>query len=342
MRTITAGILTIALLGGSVHAETATSADVVLKMFEDRHLTAIQRTRPQAIEKLPLKERNEIALAAAKSLSIKEHIGVIGTNRIHKYFTTPPSEDSAGKAECRRQWGINMAAAGMLRHLCEKRLVNDPALLPHLIDALDHPDKSFVAQRCFYALQYLTRRTSGQIYWARLIKNPKKHAEIRKWWLDWLQENKDKHPVFDKKLEEEARAEVLGLAGLIEKQLKPKFRELAMFKVPQALPLRWQQPLFHMDYNPGGWALAIDTFEGVDRSMLPWIWIQCRFGSFDDIDTWQRKQRRRIPKGIEDEVTTCYTAGIEGSDIVVEVLAASKNKELIAKLQSVLRKDGEK
>ena len=337
MRIVIVSILATALIINCAHADETISGSDVVNMFEKRDLKAIQRTRPQSLEKLSLTERNQAALAAAKSLSIKEYIGAIGTNSINKHFTKPPAQDSPEEAECRTQLGINWSAASLLQHLAEKRMIDDPKILPYLITALDHPDKNWVGQKCFYALKSLTRQTSGGIYWARLVENQEKHAEISKWWNNWWDRIKDKHPVFDKDLEERARAEVLRLSGLIEKELKPKFPELSLFQSPPTLPLRWQRPLFYIEYNPGNWSLAIDSFRGMDRKRLPWILISCRFDSQGQKDTWEQEERLQPPKALQKNVTRCYVGSIAGTDLSVEVMAASENGTLITQIQSVLK-----
>jgi len=339
MKTLVISLIASILLIKCSTAEEKHSKNVNLKAWSDRDLKAIQNISLHAIMGLTLAERNEVALAAAKSLSIKEYIGVIGKNSIFKHFTKPPAQDSPEEAECRRQLGINMSAAELLRHLSEMKMIDDPAVLPYLIDALDHPARSFVGQRCFYALTYLTRQRTGDIYWARLVDDPEKHAAIRKWWIDWFDKNKESHPIFDRNLEEKARSEVLRLSGIIEKELKPNFQELALFQSPPTLPLRWQRPLFYIEYNPGNWSLAIDTFKGIDRKRLPWILITCRFDSQGQMDTWEQEERVQPPENLKKNITRCYFGRIAGSSLLIEVLAASPDESMIKQIQAVLKID---
>jgi len=337
MKTIVASFLVTALLVNCANAEEVVNSNAIVKTFEARNLSGIQGIRPQVIEKFSSGERNAIALAAAKSLSITEYIGAIGTNSIYKHFTKPPAQDSPEEAECRKQLGINWSAASLLQHLAEKRMIDDAKVLPYLIDALDHPDRNGVGQRCFYALKSLTRQTSGEIYWARLVEDQQIHTEITKWWRDWWGKNKDKHPVFDLEMEGRARDEVLRLSGLIEKQIKPQFAELALFQSPPTLPLRWQKPLFYIEYKPGNWSLAIDSFKGLDRKAFPWILISCRFQSQGLADTWAQEEKLQPPENLRDSVTHCYVQNIAGSDLLIEVFAASKSSALITQMQLLLK-----
>ncbi len=134
-------LLCIPAFGQYSHEGISLKAD--MEMFEEHDLRTVQNISPQVIEKLPLEERNKVALVVARSLSIKKYIGVIGKNGIRKYFT-PSGQNLPKAAEIRKQWDINYEAASLLRHMAEKRMIDDSKILPYLTDALDHPDKCFV------------------------------------------------------------------------------------------------------------------------------------------------------------------------------------------------------
>ncbi len=164
MKLVLAGFVLILLcipaFGQYSHEGISLIAD--MEMFEEHDLRTVQNINPQVIEKLPLEERNEVALVLARSLSIKKYIGVIGKYGIRKYLT-PSGNNLPKAAEIRKQWDTNFEAASLLRHMAEKRMIDDPKILPYLIDALDHPEKGYVGRRCFYALMALTRREHGSI-----------------------------------------------------------------------------------------------------------------------------------------------------------------------------------
>jgi len=307
----------------------------VVRMFRDRDLTQIQALRPRSIEGLPLDQRNCIALEAARSLSIAEYIGAIGDDTLWEHFARPQAEDSPAEAECRRQWGINMSAAELLRHLAENRLIDDPRVVPYLIEGMSHPDRFSVGQKCFYALAYLTRHKSGEVYWARLVEDRERQEEITSWWRDWWPRHQGKHPVFDLEVEGRARAEVLRVARAIEMQVKPCHPELWLFSIPEVLALRWSSRFFQIEYNPRLYALV--TPLTVDRDDLPWVHISSRLQTQDLSGTlWSEAEAPTPPVELRGQEIVVYSRVLDGTDIVVEVLAASMNEGLIRDLNAAL------
>lgn len=311
-------------------------AERILQAFRERDLIALQAVVSGDIERLGPGDRNRVALAASQALALEPYHEAIGTNALHRYFTKPPSEDTPAETECRRQWGINMAAAEILRSLAEKRLITDPRVLPGLIGGLDHRDRTWVGQKCFYALKSLTRRTTGEAYWGRLAPDGATHAETVRWWQEWWRAQAGKHPVFDAALEATARDEVLRLARLIGANVKPVFPEMRLFEVPTALPLRWQIPLFLVEYDPANWSLPADAFGRSGSEDLPWILIACRFQREGLKDAWTAEEGHRPRAELRDRVTTCYSRVIPDSDLRVEVKAASRNEALVAAIRAAL------
>ena len=340
MRVITVSVLMVTLLLNCTFAEEAISLSAIVKMFEERDLRAIQNTPPQVIAKLSLKERNEAAVAAAKSLSIKNYIGAIGTNSINTHFTKPPAQDSPEEAECRKQLGINWSAASLLQHLAEHRTINDPRILPLLIDGLDHPDRGFVGQKCFYALKRLTYHQSGDAYWGRLVEDNARHQEIVSWWRSWWQDKKDRHPVFDQDAETRSRTLVMDLARRIEAKIKPSYPGLTEFSVPEHLPLHGPpSPLFEVEFNPRHFADMHP--KRLDRTHLPWVSLICELATADlpEPANWSRPQRPSPPKELQPHVQEVYSQVIEGTDIRVIVRAASEETELLKAMERVLKEE---
>jgi len=304
-------------------------------MFRQRDLAQLQKLSPRSIEGLSLEQRNAVSLAAAQSLSIAEQLQAVGDDRLWEHLAKPLAEESPAEAECRRQWGINVCAAELLRHLAEKRLINDPCLLPCLIEGLSHPDRFSVGQKCFYALTYLTRHRSGEVHWARMVEDRKRQEEITSWWREWWRTHQGKHPVFDSEVEGRARTEVLEIAKAIEVEVKPCYPELSLFLTPEVLRLEWSARFFRIEYNPRLYALV--TPLPVVREDLPWLHISARLQSQDlSGRLWSQDEAPAPPAELEEHVAKVYSRMLDGTDIVVEVVAASKDEGLIRDLQSAL------
>lgn len=312
---------------------------VILQAFEQRDGLFISRLHIREMEALPLEARNQVALAAARSLSIKEYLDRVRDTPSGLDLTIPGNEDSPEKAEYRRQWGINRSAAGILRDLSEKRLINDPRVLPLLIDALEHPERA-VAGPCYQALEDLTRHPCDDKHWTRGEWDQARHARIVTWWREWWKQNKDRHPVFDLDLEERARSQVLRLSQIVEREIKPQYAELNMFRTPE-LPLRWQTPIFFIDYNPQMWSLTIGQFPtSVRTRMLPRILISCRFQSTElNAVPSGTELDRMTPDNLKDKVEMCFARELPGTDVILEVKAAAHRPELIEDLKVILERE---
>ncbi len=329
-----ATLMLLVLLGlhTSAVAEQRVNVHEVLRLFKERDLIPIQHLSVRLIEALPLEERNRIALAAAESLGIEACRPHLASQTLLEYLTTPTKDDSVEKAECRRQWGINTSSAELLRHMADKRVINDPRIIPFLIQGLDHPDRSSVGQKCYYALARLTGRQPGYQYWSRRGKDDQWHAEITAWWKRWWKQNHDKHPVFDTEIEARVKEEMLRLAARIETDLKPVHPELELFRAPAELSLHWGEPMFDITYTPEfyagfapGEAESILRFKRAGRP-LPRIVIRDRF-QFQALPA-ERKEDQTPPPNLH----VCETRVIDGTDLVVEVLATSTNAQLMRDL----------
>lgn len=327
-------LMLLVLLGLHTPAAAEQRVDVqeVLRIFKERDLIPIQHLNVRLIKALPLEERNRIASAAAESLGIEACRPHLGRQTLLEYLTTPAKDDSVEKAECRRQWGINTSAAELLRQMADGRAINDPRIIPFLIQGLDHPDRSSVGQKCYYALARLTGRQPGYEYWSRLGKDDQWHAEITAWWKRWWKQNQNKHPVFDTKIEARVRDEMLRLAAWIETDLKPVHPELELFRAPAGLSLHWGEPMFDITYTPQfyagfapGEAESIQRFKRAGRP-LPWIVIRDRF-QFPALPSERKEDTTPAPN-----LQVCESRVINGTDLVVEVLASSTNAQLMRDL----------
>lgn len=320
----------------------SSKAEQIVRWYAHRDLQGLQQLRTDDYQALSPNQRNQVALAAAKSLAIESYLKAAGIEFkspmdqvLNKKFAQPATQDTPAEAECRRQWGINMHAAELLRHLAEERRLTEQQVLPYLIAALDHADGGSVGQECFYALKYLTRRTSGDIYWGRLVRDDARHAEITAWWRQWWKTNQEKRLIVDPELENAARQEVLRLSRKIE-SLKPKFPELEYFKTPAELPLVWQRPLFYVQYDPSMWALRQGMFDNVNRQGLPWVLVTCRFRTQELPDKEDHQREPAAPQELSRYTTTCYSKAVLNSDLVAEVIVASPTQNLTNQVQGLM------
>jgi hypothetical protein len=128
---------------------------------------------------------------------------------------------------------------------------------------------------------------------------------------------------------------VLRVARRIEMQVKPYHPELSLFSTPEVLALEWSSPFFRIEYNPRLYALF--TPLTVDRDDLPWVSISGRLQSQDLSGTlWSEDEAPTPPAELQEHVVTVYSRVLDGTDIVVEVLAASRDEGLIRDLQAAL------
>ena len=279
----------------------------VVQFIEEHDSAGLRLVPFKSIESLPVSERNLIALSAAKSIS---------------------------------RGGPGIYATDLLRKMSEKRLITEPQVIPHLIMGLSHSNHNYVARGCLNMLQHLTRRHCGVNGWARFVGDATKDGHIIQWWVDWWEINKNKHPVFDEKLERAVRNDILRISNIIEKEIKPEFSDLELFYSPSPLSLRWFPPLFLHEYNPREKTLPIQTFHGVNRDTLPWILITCVFQSQEPSDS-EEAGTPRPPKNLRNRVVTCYSNIVMDSGLLVEVKVAAENDALIERIRNALVTTGD-
>ena len=141
----------------------------------------------------------------------------------------------------------------------------------------------------------------------------------------------------DTEVERRARAEVMRVAKQIEEKVRPHHPELSMFSAPKDLPLRWPSSLFHIEYNPRLYSLV--TPLTLNRDNLPWIHIRCGFQSKDLAPgaAWAKKEIPTPPAELDKQKKTVYFMFLEGTDILIEALAASNDERLIKDLRTALK-----
>ena len=101
---------------------------------------------------------------------------------------------------------INELAARGLRDLTVENLVDDPKVIPPLIECADHPEPS-IATNCGLALSNLTRRA----YSGADVTRWTPHRPFVDEWRAWWEVLKHGHPVFDEFLANECRASIRNM-----------------------------------------------------------------------------------------------------------------------------------
>lgn len=256
-------------------------------------------------------EINQLALGLAKRLSLHSTVDLDEADELGQ-----PRGD--------------FAAVMALRSLTMLRVVNEPQIIPHLIDALDHRYEG-VAKLAHETLRLLTRRL-----W--FAGNPSKRVyhefdeQLKVWWKEWWRQNKDKHPVFDVPLEDRAKSEVKRIALSIE-NLKPKYSELAMFNLPEDLRYSYTLPMFRIESNPANRSVSVP---GLDLKKQAFVEVVCNFESTDPdgktVGERDGDHRVTYPSNIVD----VFYQKLEGTDIFVRVRVGTSNTNLIENLKSTL------
>jgi len=281
---------------------------------------------------------NEIAVLAARRLGIAHLLKGVKFDDFHAFLRT----DRPGVGQIRRQWGINMACAEILRQLSEKRLIADPSVIPHMIQALDHPARSFVGQKAFYALTYLTRRRSGRTYWARLPDDPKTRAAISKWWADWWARNRDKSPIFSVALEERLQKRVSEIARRIETQVKPRFPGELQEYSAEGIRYSHSQPAFNFIFDadmslPLG-ALDDPPVPRPEPDTLLWLQVRARFVTPclpPEVDQWAVRDVAP-PARAAGGLKVLFESPVEGTDLVLQVRLFTPNRQLEKAVRTAL------
>ncbi len=262
-----------------------------------------------AYEPLPEKEQaeiNHLALGLAKNLSLHATVNI----------------DEADKPL--RPQG-DYSAIQTIHALCVLRVVNDPEIIPPLIDTLRHRNDT-IADNAHGTLRILTRRMFFEQFWRTQDK-----SEIKSWWEQWWKANKAKHPVFDVLIEMKAKAEVVRLVRVIEKEVKPKFPELNYFRPPEKIDYPfYTRPIFRIVCDPQLNALVSP------KSNQSYLEIICNFESPDSDGKVSGERGDHGMLKRPKDVAEVYRHKLPETDILIVVRVGSSNTNLLTELKNVL------
>jgi hypothetical protein len=174
-------------------------------------------------------------------------------------------------SDIKKRWGLGQVAAWELRALAEKGRISEAsqAIIPDLIEGLDHPCRGETARDCFYALTALTR-----LYTHLPHGLPEgQETELKEWYRNWWHSNNSKHLIVDNALREQMKASVLAVCSRIEAATAQSGNSLHGFKMParNILLMRGEDgSLFQTSYFPNSELSGIDSGRA---GLAPWIWI---------------------------------------------------------------------
>jgi hypothetical protein len=244
--------------------------------------------------------------------------------------------------------------AGTLHYMAQAGLLTEPKVIPHLIAGLKtepgYDSSEWIRAESLHALTLMTRRMMGSVgfggtsYWPGNQNGSTNYTAIVQWWENWWKNNQAKHPVYDEELDRKVRAEYFRVVNAIEKDVKPRYAELALFKagMPGMLPPNCPQQLYENEYAPYLNSMVMWSGSGTNAGRpipykeLPWLLVACHFEDKEMPTEWETWQVKHPPKNLENFVTCVYSNKIEGAAIYLEVKIASPNKELVESMRKAL------
>jgi hypothetical protein len=325
----------------------------LVQKFKENDLVGLHRLHAEHFQPLSQEQCDVVALLAAERLAPGPEIAGL-----------PPKERfnflSKASEKVRNAWGINVACADILHlYLGETRRITDARVVPHLVEALDHPDPT-VCRYAFYTLRNITRHETGEGYFGRgLREKSERHERLVKWWRDWWQATKDKHPIYDPELEKKLLTEMDGLVARIAKGLQPatddrdaKFPGMAMFTrlwESQKLLSGRQGDVLVYDYDPSRLALFLGP-RHVPHDELPRIELRYVFDFPDLVEKEEPKPAaEKLPPEKEKAAESLkkkerpmrkevFSAPLEGTGITLHALVTSKDAALEQALVHILKR----
>ena len=164
--------------------------------------------------RLPAAQRNQIAVAAARELSLRTTNGLVITREtVDELLYKSAANDTPAEAALRRLHGNNDEKITLLRNLSNDRLISDPGVIEPLINLLDYPgQKTDIRDEAAQVLCQLTRQPYSELY---QYSAGEEHSQFVKWWRDWWTKNKNKHPVFD----DDVKKTIIARVSAIQKQI---------------------------------------------------------------------------------------------------------------------------
>ena len=291
-------------------------------------------------EQLSSADRNRIAIAAVRELSLRTTNGDLITDALIDQ-EQPTSSDAPRKTAMHNLAGNDMLGVFLLRDMENLNLISDAGVIEPLINMLEFPGvkKDFgVRDASAQVLCQLTGHNWSELY---QFSTGEKHRQFVQWWQAWWAKNKNRHPVYDSEVEEMIKARI----SAIELQLAKEVASYSELRSPELKPERIRF-IHYSRVNLAG--NSVDSFGSS----------QGRFRTTPDGD--------RRPATVDEYVYLCITAkfgtpppmpypedtparwqslkqevfreALPNTDIIITVVAASKDAEFMREVSNSLAK----
>ena len=290
-----------------------------------------------AIAPLPESQRNSVLLAAAKTLAVREDYPAWITATNWDKFVVEKLHYRVSTETGMKRW-----AAGLFFHISQHLMVTNSEVIPYLIEGLAHPDFQ-IASQCLRALYEWTGHCSGEPVLSRFPPGGPSEA-LRQpsldWWRKWWAQNKDKHPILDRSLEERVWREFVRTAKKAH-DLPPEFGPEIGSYVPAAdepLRLDYSNPLFSLSFEPyvsGSWLprrnLVVDGRATNVLMHEVYLSVHAGFRTKDFAGVPSRENANPLSK--KAPLEEIFSGFLEGTDIAVEVKVATEDVRLVRALK---------
>jgi hypothetical protein len=290
--------------------------------------------------RLPAGERNRIAIAAARELSLRTaRDDVITKETVDELAFKPASNDTPVESALRR---LNSRNAELVELLCDmenQNLINDPGVIGPLIEMLDYPGtKTSVRGEAAQVLSQLTKRTWAPNHWQW---DGERHGQFVAWWRTWWVQNHDKHPVFDSDIEAWAQARVATIALQLHDDFQDYY-EINGFVVPDHVQRGVIDPqIAFIGVNTAGLQQAVmrSTDDGKPRIAGKNDYVSLRIAAEFATPPPNRRPDERTASGIDNAPNEEVLHEIlPGTDVLITVQAASKDAAFLPRVRASVSK----
>ena len=289
-----------------------------------------------AIAPLPESQRNSLLLAAAKTFAVRGDYPEWITATNWDKFVVETLHYRVSRETDMKRW-----AALLFYFISQHMMTTNAEVIPYLIEGLAHPDHP-IASRCWRALYEWTGHSSGEGVLSRLPGGPLESLRQPSidWWRKWWGQNKNKHPILDRSLEERVWREFVRTARKVG-DLPPEFGpEMAPYAPPTDEPIKldYINPLFTLPletylndwWSPRRYLLVNGTWTNVLVHEV-YLLVHAGFKTKDIAAGPSREKANPLSK--KAPLEEVFSGVLKGTDIAVEVKVATEDVRLVRALK---------